>query len=249
MSDPRRLIDGDLGALARAALTSAEEDAPTRRARTRTLVALGVGATTLTSATVAAGTAAAAPPAVTSVVGAIATLKWVGVGVAVAGAVSAGITGYDAIHAPPATPVVVAPASAIAPTADVPAPPAPVATPAPVPSAAPAPSASVAPVVPSLRKSAPVVDTTVVDLATLDRVKAALDTGDARRARAILEANDAVMRGPFAPEAKVLRVEALALAGDDARAKDEARAFLDAYPTSPAAKRVRTVLSSLENRP
>jgi hypothetical protein len=80
-------------------------------------------------------------------------------------------------------------------------------------------------------------------------VKGALDEGDARRALAFLDANAAVARGPFAPEAKVLRVEALALAGDDARAKDEARSFLDAYPTSPEARRVRTVLSRLENKP
>jgi hypothetical protein len=93
------------------------------------------------------------------------------------------------------------------------------------------------------------VDTTAQDLATLDRVKAALDAAEARRALAILDANAALRHGPFAPEAKVLHIEALALAGESARAEAEARAFLDAYPVSPQARRVRTVLTRLERRP
>jgi hypothetical protein len=47
----------------------------------------------------------------------------------------------------------------------------------------------------------------------------------------------------------VLHIEGLALAGDRARAEDEARAFLGAYPVSPQARRVRTVLARLEQRP
>jgi hypothetical protein len=245
MNDPRRLTDGELDVLARSVLTSADKDAPSARARTRTLVALGVGAATATTAGAATATTT----------GLVVTLKWVGVGVVVAGVVNAGIATYDATRASAPT----APVAALSAVAS-PRPPAPTAAPTPAPNVpppplqtasaqAPAKSPSAAPPAPRARPIDTSADATAADLATLDRVKTALDSGDAARALLILEANPAVARGAFAPEAKVLRIEALARTGDDARANAEARAFLDAYPTSPASRRVRTVLSNLEKKP
>ena len=47
----------------------------------------------------------------------------------------------------------------------------------------------------------------------------------------------------------MLRIEALAASGDDDRARAEAKAFLAAYPTSPEARRVRSVLARLGEKP
>lgn len=93
-------------------------------------------------------------------------------------------------------------------------------------------------------------DTTASDLATLDRVNALLEKGDAHGALALLDAYGyGLERGPLALEAKVLRVEALAGAGDVRGARDAATALLAANPVSPYAARLRRVLATLSEKP
>ena len=85
--------------------------------------------------------------------------------------------------------------------------------------------------------------------ALLDAVRYALDKGDGRKAAELLERHDREFAdGLFGPDARILRVEALALAGRDAEAVAQASEFLEAFPHSPQADRVRALLSNLRAR-
>jgi outer membrane protein assembly factor BamD (BamD/ComL family) len=84
------------------------------------------------------------------------------------------------------------------------------------------------------------------ELALLDGARSAVRAGQSARALTVLD--DFAARFPraaLAPEAALLRVEALARAGDRAGAERAARTLLAADPTSPYAERVRTLLASI----
>jgi hypothetical protein len=80
------------------------------------------------------------------------------------------------------------------------------------------------------------------EVALLDRARAALAAGNAGRALRALDVYDAACpAGALEPEARVLRVEALAASGDRRRAEEVAEPMLRG--TSPHERRVRSVLA------
>ena len=77
----------------------------------------------------------------------------------------------------------------------------------------------------------------------LDRARAALSSGAPRRALEVLEQYDQrYPRGRFAPESVVLRVEALAAAGETQAARALGQQFLAQHPTNPLAGRVAKIV-------
>jgi hypothetical protein len=77
----------------------------------------------------------------------------------------------------------------------------------------------------------------------VDRARAALGRGDTSGALRALDEHDArSSHGALAPEATVLRIEALVAAGERAKAMTTARAFLATHPSSPLAARVRKIV-------
>ncbi len=83
------------------------------------------------------------------------------------------------------------------------------------------------------------------ELRSLDEARAAIAAKEPARALGILDGYTARFpRGAMAPEAAVLRIEALANAGDHAAAERVAEVFLRENPGSPYAPRVRSLLGS-----
>ena len=189
--------------------------------------------------------------------------KWLGV-VALVGATAGG--GYLASSAPrsdaPAAPTPAAtlastPSAAPAPTpvltvarAVMPGPTNTVLTPAPPPPAQPRDVAPVTPTngavalpepPPPAKRSA---SSLVAETAALDAARRALRAHDPAAA---LDALDGYARafpdGSLAPEATVVRIEALSVHGEHARARALAARFLAEHPTSPLADRVRTLMA------
>jgi outer membrane protein assembly factor BamD (BamD/ComL family) len=81
------------------------------------------------------------------------------------------------------------------------------------------------------------------ELAALEQARSALATGEAARALSILDAYASdYPRGSMAPEATVLRVEALVRAGDLPAARRVGTAFLATSPGSAYAPRVRSLI-------
>jgi outer membrane protein assembly factor BamD (BamD/ComL family) len=88
------------------------------------------------------------------------------------------------------------------------------------------------------------------ELSLIETARTALREGRARDALAALdEHRSRFARGAFEEEAAVLRIEALAKAGDSATASRLARSFLDTRPHSPYASRVRRALASVGAEP
>ncbi len=258
MSDPKRLLEqAGMGA---DLLRSARGDAPSHNARMRTAVALGIVAGTAATTTAASASTAAAASKWGAYSGAV-LFKWLGIG-ALGGALTVGAVEYATVPATRAITTSVAlappaPATARARRGSIPAPVA-VAAPdptvaAPVPTvAAPlalAPKAEAPAVAPSrLPPPSASVQTLADEVQSLDRARTALASGDTRAALDALDAHDrgfASKNASLAPEAAVLRIETLVQRGDDAAATAGATAFLAAYPDSPQARRVHSVLALL----
>lgn len=91
--------------------------------------------------------------------------------------------------------------------------------------------------------------TTADELAAVERVRTQLAGGDARGARRDLAGYRATfVRGRFVEEIDALEVEVLAAEGSRAEAKAKAAEFEARYPSSPYARRIRSVVevSSLD---
>ncbi|MCL2448061.1 MAG: hypothetical protein FWD17_03845 [Polyangiaceae bacterium] len=157
-------------------------------------------------------------------------------------------------NVPPAIPAI--PTSAPAPSAD-PSPPSAIAPPAPVapPSKRPvlaldtatAPFTRVAAARPHEEPADSAPSSLADELHLLERARTALAAGDARGALDALDAHELrFARGTLAPEAAVLRIEALAAHGDDAEATARADAFLAGDPEGVQARRVRSIRSAIE---
>jgi TolA-binding protein len=89
-------------------------------------------------------------------------------------------------------------------------------------------------------------DTLAEEIVALDEARSALR--DRQPARALAAIDDYARRFPggmLGQEAAVLRIEALMAKGDRAEAARFGRRFLAAYPASPLAPRVRTMLDSV----
>jgi hypothetical protein len=96
----------------------------------------------------------------------------------------------------------------------------------------------------TLRSAPSVAGTSVpAELATLDQARGALAAGEPARALAILDSYTVTYpRAAMAPEATVLRIEALVRAGDRPAAERLGTAFLESHPQSPYAARIRSLL-------
>jgi TolA-binding protein len=94
------------------------------------------------------------------------------------------------------------------------------------------------------RKAPPSASTDITgEITAITLVRGVLDKGDARGALAVLDRyQQDYPHGALAPEATVLRIEALQQAGERSRAKVLGEAFLKAHPKSPHAQRVRSLL-------
>jgi hypothetical protein len=263
MSDPQRLLDQPLEGLAAELLRAGVGERAPRRTTRRALSAVGVsGALTAVSASTAAATSAGK-------ITILAILKWLALGIAV-GVVTATVTD-QALHstsfgtprplaaksemAPPARNTQRAPHAPPNPTSE-PAPPvarAAAAKPAaPIPAAAlPSAARARAPVMPAEATPAPASATApppssaelAREVSLIDQARALVSSGDPTGALRLLDRHDREFpRGALAPEALVLRIDALARAG----ARDEAlrlgRPILDAAPATPQARRVRRIL-------
>lgn len=84
---------------------------------------------------------------------------------------------------------------------------------------------------------------------TLDAARASIAKGDSAKALVILDGHDHDFpQGLMNPDAKVLRIEALARTGEDARAKELAEGFLADFPHSPLAPRTRGLLDAINRK-
>lgn len=262
MTDPRRLKDEYAGDVQGKLLRSVAGDAPRGNARHRTLLALGFGGTALGIPT---ATAAAAATKVSSAVTIAIIAKWIGVGVGAA-AITLGavyevprVMGRGHSSAAVATDERV---SAVLPEGDVSL--SPVAT---VPTIeenrggvpavdGPAPAATHVPrmVAPVTKDTAPgstsapggaVPERSLSDQVTmLDSARQMMGTNPAGTLRALDDYQTQFPHGDLAPEALVLRIEALVRSGQQGAADKLGRDYLARNPGSPHAHKIRTLLGT-----
>ena len=231
MNEPRRLLEDNPTGLERELLTAGASYRSSDSARQKTLTALGLVAGT---AAVSASVAAASTSAIEKL-SLLKLLTFSGVGVAMLAPV-----GYytwqklePQVEKP--APSIVAKAAPAARAAERPEAPAPV-LPAEVLEAP-----EVATPKPDSRSSASGALT--AELGVLDTARSKLASGDARGALGVLdEYARTYPRGRLGLEAEVLRIDALAKAGETAQAKKRAEAFVKRHPKSVLAPRLRRYL-------
>jgi hypothetical protein len=245
-----------MGELEGSLLASAEGDAPSGRARGRTLAALGFGG--LAASLPTATTSVAAAKTVSSLSLAVA-VKWGTIGLA-AGALTVGgihqaprwigardeakaAVAHRALKDSPEPAVRTRPAEETLPQLEI-------APPAPEPTAALG-ARSNPEAVPRALSPQPLAlplqaksdePKLAEEVAALDRARQMVSLRPAQ-AIALLDAYDRDFpRGDLAPEALVLRVDALVRSGQTAAAAAIGGAYLSAHPRSPHADRIRTML-------
>jgi hypothetical protein len=254
-------------------LRAARSDAPTPRSRERAAAALGLavgagvaGSTTTTAAAASGGAKLGA------LGGAAIAVKWVAIGT-LGAAIAVGAAMYVRAPVAPRQATEVSPAASAPIPRVVPpvtrnlatAPEAPSSARKDVRTTPPASASNVAPhasgrsvdgpasmsAPPILASSATRPTSSALDdeLRLLDVARTDLAAGDARGALDALDAHDRTFKsGPLAPEAAVLRIEALAQSGDDDAATARANEFLSAFPDSPQERRVRSILEIVSAR-
>ncbi len=233
MSDPSRLLDGDVEA-EKALLRAWMSRQPSEASRLKTLAAVGVGTALLAGG---AGVSVAPKAAVVSA----SLVKWLAAlgGVAAVGAVA----GYVVVRAPsPEASVPIAtPVVHPAPFATVQTP-TPVAAPIMTAVAPPLPAAPPAPAVaPAPPKTASAV-TLDEEVLAIDHARGALSAGDAAGALQAVDAYDArYPNGALAQESAEVRIEALFRAGKRAQAEKLAARFVAAHPNSPYVRVIRAL--------
>jgi hypothetical protein len=258
MSDPKRLSLECESDFEQMLLRAGRTEAPAG-AKQSALLAVSAA---LALSSLPAGGAAAGQTAAAAKAGVLATLKWLSVVGAIAvGTVATAVHVHRAhrssmsdagatrvtVNAPPlhlgeSTPAIAGP-TMIAATPAAAEPVAIEATRALAPAAAPRVIARSVPR--SAESSASPASALPVELAMLDRARSATSAGDTNRALSILDAYAVRFpRGAMAPEAAVLRVEALVKAGDRPGAMRFANAFLASAPHSPYATRIQSLLSA-----
>lgn len=256
MTEPQRLKDKHAGKLESALLGSAGRDAPLARARGRTLLALGLGAT---AAGLPAATTAAAGAKTVASVALAAAAKWGGIGLAV-GVLTMGALyeGPKLIGRPAASHSASAPRAAPsrsgivsevegAPIPVTDTPPAPADAPAAVDEVAPQPRT--APIARGARRTVPpLVDNRgglrlAEEVAALDGVRQITAIQPEEALRLLDEYDRRFPQGDLGPEALVLRIDALVHDGQRGAADALATDYLARHPGSPHAKRIRTTLA------
>jgi hypothetical protein len=269
MSDPKRLREASPHTFDRALLAAADTDAPPLDGEARALAALGLAVAGAGAAATAhgAGTAQAATKIVT-----LAVLKWAGVGL-LATATTAGTVTYVVSaseshetappitepaavrRASPTTNVSPAPVAAAPPIPDPIPIPDPTPTPTPVPTRTPTPSPMATPI-PTPTEAVDTSATPTVapaaiapeELRLIDAARAALRVHDGPAALRALDEYDArFASGQLREEADVARIEALLDVKDAPRAAAQARAFLEAHPSSAYERRVHALLKRATN--
>ncbi len=232
--DPQRLLASvDASDLEKDLLRSWESERPSPAAREATLAMLGVAGAA--GGLVAAG-GSIAPKAVTAAWLAIA--KWTALGGIAISAAAGGTyalvhyrTTHDAAQATPSARLVGVPV-AIAPVETQ--------TASTIELEQPGGTKTARAIV---RTTAPASSTLAQQVAAVDRARAALESGDAARAKRLIETYEAEYPGgAFVQEAEVVRVDALLREGNRAEAERIGKRFLAAYPKSPHAARVRALI-------
>ncbi|HEY8073506.1 MAG TPA: outer membrane protein assembly factor BamD [Labilithrix sp.] len=238
MSEPRRLLlDPETSGFERELLGAwgAEQPSETARDRVMGLATIAAGAAVGAAALGAKAGGSIAPKAAATSIAAI--LKWLAIGVVVAGGAASGVayvtrdrsipTATATATATPiasATPTASATATATTSATDD--------TPAVTPSSLPAARATRA-------------DTLADQIAMMDAIRSAIASGNGGRAlRLVDDYERRFPRGAFVEEAEALRVEAIAKTGDSAAAQRAADRFLAAHPGSPHAARIRALVKS-----
>ncbi|HEY2514306.1 MAG TPA: outer membrane protein assembly factor BamD [Polyangiaceae bacterium] len=236
--EPPRLLSKGGDGFERELLRSWDLEQPSEAARAHALAAVGIAAGAAGAAKAAAGASLA--PKGTWLGGAL--VKWALLGVLGFGTAGAA---YVYVHGRQVAP----------PKAESPRPPPSIE--ATVPSAPATAEASVAaPVTPTAsppvvatparpsKHAAPSASALAEQVATLDRARAALASGEAPAAlREIAACEARYPRGALFEEAEVLRIEALLAEGDRAAAARAGARFLTAHPSSPHAPHVRALLA------
>jgi hypothetical protein len=240
MSEPRRLLlDPETSGFERELLGAwgAEQPSETARDRVMGLATIAAGAAVGAAALGAKAGGSIAPKAAATSIAAI--LKWLAIGVVVAGGAASGVAYVTRDRSiPTATAPAIATATPIAsatPTASATATATTSATddtPAVTPSSLPAARATRA-------------DTLADQIAMMDAIRSAIASGNGGRAlRLVDDYERRFPRGAFVEEAEALRVEAIAKTGDSAAAQRAADRFLAAHPGSPHAARIRALVKS-----
>ncbi len=257
MTVPQRLRDKYAGAFEGELIRSARGDRPSRVARRRTLVAVGSASTI---AALPATTTAAAGAKAIGFVGAVAAAKWASVGLAVGVLTIGGVQQAPRFFGDEAKP-----AAAIAPRAvEIPVPVVPNESPvretvadeirpvAPVP--APQRDQRVEPhraALPPRATSAPVEAHTELwladEIALLDEARRIVEKDPSQALRVLDRYAQRFPQGDLAPEALVLRIEGLVRTAQVDSAEALARAYLAKNPTSPHARRIRTLFGWAED--
>ncbi|HWP05739.1 MAG TPA: hypothetical protein VNN72_08360 [Polyangiaceae bacterium] len=257
MNDPERLLHGSPDGLSARLLRAGADEAPAPRSLERTLAALGAASTALGAAGTAgalgaSSTAGALGAAGTGKVVATLTLvslaKWAGVGVASGVLVSVAAHVVARAPEPNAQPIAAAASSAEVRSA----PPTEHRAPAQV-LPSPLPEASVTA---EARTSTPAAAPThavderagaplAAEVTFVDRGRALFQRGDGAGALAVLaDYEQTFPERRLLPEVLYLRMEALSLAGERARASDIARRIVRNYGKGPHAARARAVLAN-----
>ncbi len=247
-NDPPRLRDDPtLSPAIGSAIAAGRGYVPSAGARARTLAAMGVGAAVATATSATSATATFASPGAAKVL--LGWKAWV----VTFGVVAIGGGSYVALRSQSSQssqsrPSIVASAAPTNPTAGGGAGPA---TPASTTPEA-APSEEIPAIVGSANpakapvakvKGASSTDTLAAEIAAIDAARNALRSGDAKGALTLLDAYGRDFpKGSFGLEAQVLRIEALAAAGQREKARVLAERFLATHPNSVLAPRVRAVL-------
>jgi len=252
MSDPRRLLDGDADEFESELLRSVEHDSMSPGSRRRILAALSVGGAIVTTSAVAGSSALGGQIGFFEGVSAVA-LKWIGI-CSVVGLVPTGVWVAHSHRA-------LAPSNGPAPSSAVMGVGPPVAKATndgseAKPSSAPARAAPVRAVAPRDPKATPRVGPSPAsgspaslgdEVAALQAARAALANQDSNGALGALDRYKARFpSGRLAPEAKVLRIEALVRRGDRSQASALANQFESSSPESPYAERIDSMLGRVK---
>ncbi len=219
MTDPQRLIEGELSAVERALLNSAASDAPSASQLEGAALALGLSPPLTGPWALLGGSSGA------KIGAAVATLALVG-----AGMLHQTTASEPRAHSVVTVPGVVDPAES---------PPASTSAVVEIVEAPPAPPR------PSERSGAKATrsGSLAAQVALIDEARSLLGAGDAKSAlSSISRYRVTYPTGAFRQEAFLLELEALAASGQKTRAIALGRSFLERYPNSPHAERVGRVL-------
>lgn len=240
MKDPQPLLDDGATALELALLQAGDADRPSPKARQAALAALGLSGAILSASS---PVAAAAGNAAVSSGARLLAAKWWAIGALVTASGAAGLGyGYATSAGSPATSpsAHAAPQPSHAPLTSTAELPAPQVFPTPIPVV----TTTEHPPAPPLRSSSSASNPGIQDqIAIIDRARAAVAAHQPAAAMAALD--DYQRRFPggvLAQEASLLRIETLVARGDKAGAARLGHRFLERYPRSAMAARIKSLI-------